>query len=280
MAGISKSDGGRISVIGIVLCLLAAVCCAAGVVCQKLALRHASAVQVTSSDCFTGTTTKLLSTSGLFRYLRRCAAGPRHPLHISSASRLKQRHRRSRRFRSAGIPVSYGSGGNVSCPGRRAAELAGMDITGRLAGKVPLVTGGSWGIGAEITRRLAAEGADVEFTYLSGKSGLIRSPGWSGAWGGGRSRSARIWPSRARRVRSWTRWRASPGGGTSWSAMRESRTDGGAEGGGSVVRSRVDRGAGRHRGGSGVSRLGGGGFITGQVIYAVGGQHGPVRWNG
>jgi len=44
-----------------------------------------------------------------------------------------------------------------------------MDITGRLAGKVALVTGGSRGIGAEIVRRLAAEGADVAFTYLTGK---------------------------------------------------------------------------------------------------------------
>jgi drug/metabolite transporter (DMT)-like permease len=41
VAGISESDGGRTSVIGVVLCLAAAVCYAAGVVCQNLALRHA-----------------------------------------------------------------------------------------------------------------------------------------------------------------------------------------------------------------------------------------------
>ena len=55
MVGISESDGGRTSVIGLVLCLVAAVCYAAGVVCQKLALRHAPAVQVTAFGCFTGT---------------------------------------------------------------------------------------------------------------------------------------------------------------------------------------------------------------------------------
>ncbi len=43
-----------------------------------------------------------------------------------------------------------------------------MEITDRLAGKVALVTGGSRGIGAEIVRRLAAEGADVGFTYRTG----------------------------------------------------------------------------------------------------------------
>ena len=55
VVGISESSGGRTSVIGVVLCLVAAVCYAVGVVCQKLALRHASAVQVTVFGCFTGT---------------------------------------------------------------------------------------------------------------------------------------------------------------------------------------------------------------------------------
>jgi drug/metabolite transporter (DMT)-like permease len=55
VVGISESSGGRTSVIGVVLCLVAAVCYAVGVVCQKLALRHASAIQVTVFGCFTGT---------------------------------------------------------------------------------------------------------------------------------------------------------------------------------------------------------------------------------
>jgi hypothetical protein len=42
------------------LCVVAVVCYAAGVVFQKPALGHASAIQVTTFGCFAGTTTNLL----------------------------------------------------------------------------------------------------------------------------------------------------------------------------------------------------------------------------
>jgi drug/metabolite transporter (DMT)-like permease len=54
VVGVSESGGGRSSVIGVVLCLIAAICYAIGVVCQKVALRHASSVQVTTFGCVVG----------------------------------------------------------------------------------------------------------------------------------------------------------------------------------------------------------------------------------
>lgn len=45
-----------------------------------------------------------------------------------------------------------------------------MDGAGRFSGRVALVTGGSRGIGAEVARRLAAEGATVAVAYRSDAS--------------------------------------------------------------------------------------------------------------
>ncbi|MFF3655448.1 DMT family transporter [Streptomyces olivochromogenes] len=53
--GLSMSGEGGSSVLGVVLCLLAAVCYAAGVVAQKPALGRASALQVTTFGCLVGT---------------------------------------------------------------------------------------------------------------------------------------------------------------------------------------------------------------------------------
>lgn len=54
LVGLSMSGGGGSSVLGVLLCLLAAVSYAGGVVGQKPALRHASALQVTTWGCVTG----------------------------------------------------------------------------------------------------------------------------------------------------------------------------------------------------------------------------------
>ena len=55
VVGLSMSDGDGSSVVGMLLCLLAAVAYGAGVVAQKPALRHASALQVTAFGCIAGT---------------------------------------------------------------------------------------------------------------------------------------------------------------------------------------------------------------------------------
>ncbi|GAA2781750.1 DMT family transporter [Nonomuraea dietziae] len=55
VVGLSMSEGGGSSVAGVLLCLLAAVSYGVGVVFQKPALRHASALQVTTFGCVVGT---------------------------------------------------------------------------------------------------------------------------------------------------------------------------------------------------------------------------------
>ncbi|MEE1752485.1 DMT family transporter [Streptomyces sp. SP18CS02] len=52
--GLSMSGEGHASVLGVLLCLLAAVAYAAGVVAQKPTLAHASALQVTTCGCLVG----------------------------------------------------------------------------------------------------------------------------------------------------------------------------------------------------------------------------------
>ena len=43
-------------------------------------------------------------------------------------------------------------------------------MSGALAGKVAIITGGGSGLGKSISERLAAEGASVAFTYVSSAS--------------------------------------------------------------------------------------------------------------
>ncbi|MHB6911810.1 DMT family transporter [Streptomyces sp. DB-54] len=54
VVGLSMSGGGRSSVLGVLLCLLAAVGYAGGVAAQKPALRHTGALTVTFYGCLTG----------------------------------------------------------------------------------------------------------------------------------------------------------------------------------------------------------------------------------
>ncbi|RNG34078.1 DMT family transporter [Streptomyces botrytidirepellens] len=55
VVGLSMSGSGRSSVLGVLLCVVAAVTYASGVVSQKPALRHGGALQVTTFGCLIGT---------------------------------------------------------------------------------------------------------------------------------------------------------------------------------------------------------------------------------
>lgn len=55
VVGMSMSNGGQASVLGVVLCLVAALTYGGGVVSQKPALQHGSALQVTTFGCLIGT---------------------------------------------------------------------------------------------------------------------------------------------------------------------------------------------------------------------------------
>jgi len=54
VVGFSMSGGGHASVLGVLLCVVAAATYAVGVICQKPALRHGSALQVTTFGCLVG----------------------------------------------------------------------------------------------------------------------------------------------------------------------------------------------------------------------------------
>lgn len=55
VVGFSMAGDGRASVLGVLLCVVAAITYAIGVVAQKPALRHGSALQVTTFGCLVGT---------------------------------------------------------------------------------------------------------------------------------------------------------------------------------------------------------------------------------
>jgi drug/metabolite transporter (DMT)-like permease len=75
IVGLSTSTSGGASVFGVLLCLVAAVAYAIGVVTQKPALRHASALQVTFWSCVIGTAVCLPFSGVLVSEVSRAPAG-------------------------------------------------------------------------------------------------------------------------------------------------------------------------------------------------------------
>ncbi|MFE9636880.1 DMT family transporter [Streptomyces sp. NPDC006463] len=70
----SSGDGGSTSVLGVALCLLAAVAYATGVVAQKPALSYGTPLQITAYSCLTGTVACLPFTGQLFAELPKAPA--------------------------------------------------------------------------------------------------------------------------------------------------------------------------------------------------------------
>ncbi|MFK0046152.1 DMT family transporter [Streptomyces sp. NPDC090741] len=70
----SSGDGGSTSVLGVVLCLLAAVAYATGVIAQKPALSYGTPLQITAYSCLTGTAACLPFSGQLLEELPRAPA--------------------------------------------------------------------------------------------------------------------------------------------------------------------------------------------------------------
>jgi drug/metabolite transporter (DMT)-like permease len=75
LVGYSQSGGGDAPVLGVAACIVAAIAYACGVVAQKPALRHASALQVTAFSCLVATVACLPFSGQLVDGVRNAPAG-------------------------------------------------------------------------------------------------------------------------------------------------------------------------------------------------------------